>query len=89
MFGKSWKPRYHFRSAVMGAMGPAEANEVMGLGLRCEGIHVPKNPSPRSIKPADARHLQVRDDEVQSACAKNVDCLRHAGGRNYLIIFSR
>ena len=55
MFGKSWKPRYHYQAAVRGSYGPREAEEIMGLGLKCQGIHVPDNPSPRTIKPSGAR----------------------------------
>lgn len=60
MFRKTWQPRYHYRSEVLGVYGPDEAREVMGLGLKCQGIHVPNNPAARTIKPAEARSFWDR-----------------------------
>lgn len=79
--GKSWKPRYHFRSAVLGSMGPEQANEVMGMGLTCQGIHVPNNPSPRTIKPAEARQFWDKAKKVAQDYYGSDDTASHTAWR--------
>jgi hypothetical protein len=60
MFGRSWQPQYHFRSAVSQVVAPSVAAELMGLGLKCSGIHVPADPPESSIRGKEAREFWQR-----------------------------
>lgn len=47
----SGAPSYHrdYSVAVKRAVTPAEADRLMGTGLRCKGIHLPADPSPKVL----------------------------------------
>ena len=49
-------PQYHYRAAVVGAVPPTEATRLMGMDLSCKGIHLPEDPSPKTLS-GDARKL--------------------------------
>jgi hypothetical protein len=44
-------PQYHqnYRAAVTSVVGAQEAKRLMGGGLKCDGIHLPKEPSPSTL----------------------------------------
>jgi len=52
-----WRPSYprQYRVAVTRALSHEEAERVMGTGLSCRGIHLPKDPSPRTLSGVAAR----------------------------------
>lgn len=59
MFASSQRrPYYHpaYRAAVTRVVDPKAAARIMGSGLQCRGIHLPPDPSPRTL-PADVRRF--------------------------------
>lgn len=54
MFGATQRrPSYHpaYRAAVTRVVDPRRAVQIMGSGLQCRGIHLPPDPSPRTLPP--------------------------------------
>ncbi len=49
-------PRSVYQSTVVRKMNPDEASRVLGQYLSCKGIHLPKDPSPRTLPP-DVRQV--------------------------------